>query len=137
MYQVANDVVRLIVATTSQELQSILQYLPHGVRFGIAHDLDETGEAHRFERLRHCAYYLTRHDRGIEVWRWSYIASQAEAFRLRALIGSCRGSLDEDVAARIFEQATRRSLANPRVSGMAYFATDLGERLGQPCGSMQ
>lgn len=137
MYQVANEVVRLVVATTTQELESVLRHLPHGVRYGIARDLDETGEAHRFERFRNCAYYLTRHHRGIQIWRWSYVASQSEALRLRALITACRGTLDERVAARIFEQATRRTVSNPRASGMAYFAVDLGHPLNQPCGSVQ
>jgi hypothetical protein len=122
MYQEANDVVRLIVATTASELESVLAYLPHGVRFGIVRDLDETGEAHRFEHLRNCAYYLTRHEQGIEIWRWSYIASPAEAARLRALIGCLPGVLDEGSAARIFERATRRSVSNPRATGMAHYA---------------
>jgi hypothetical protein len=122
MYQAINDVVRLIVATTSRELESVLEHVPHGVRFGIVRDLEEIGEAHRFEHLRNCAYYLTRHDQGIEIWRWNYIASPAEAARLRALIGCMPGILDESIAARLFEQATRRSVTNPRATGMPYFA---------------
>lgn len=125
MYQAINDVVRLVVATTASELESVLGYLPHGVRFGIVRDLDETGEAHRFEHLRNCAYYLTRHEQGIEIWRWSYVATPGEAARLRALIGCLPKVLDESTAARLFEQATRRSVANPRATGMAHYAVAL------------
>lgn len=117
-----NDVVRLVVATTARELEIVLGYLPHGVRFGIAHDLEEFGEAHRFESLRHCAYFLTRHEEGIQVWRWNYVASPAEACRLRSLVSLLDEPLDGRAAGRIFEQATYRSLSKPRPIGMEYFA---------------
>ena len=119
---VFNDVVRLVVATTARELEIVLGYLPHGVRYGIVRDLEEFGEAHRFESLRHCAYFLARHDQGIQVWRWSYVASPEEACRLRSLVALLEVPLDDRVAGRIFEQATRRSLSNPRPAGMEYFA---------------
>lgn len=117
-----NDVVRLVVATTARELETVLGYLPHGVRFGIVHDLEEFGEAHRFESLRHCVYFLARHEEGIQVWRWNYVASPAEACRLRSLVSLLDEPLDGQVAGRIFEQATHRSLSNPRPSGMDFFA---------------
>ncbi len=119
-----NDVVRLVVATTARELEIVLGYLPHGVRFGIVHDLEEFGEAHRFETLRHCAYFLACHDQGIQVWRWSYVASPEEACRLRSLIALLKEPLNGRVAGRIFEQATHRSLSNPRPVGMEYFEVD-------------
>ncbi len=121
-----NDVVRLVVATTARELETVLGYLPHGVRYGIVQDLEDFGEAHRFESLRHCAYFLARHDQGIQVWRWNYVASPEEACRLRSLVASLEEPLDGRVAGRIFEQATHRRLSNPRPVGMEYFAAGGG-----------
>ena len=69
MERVFNKVVQLLVVTTAGELDSVLGTLPHGVRFGVARELDQTGEAHRYESARHCAYYLRRQDDGIVVWR--------------------------------------------------------------------
>jgi hypothetical protein len=121
-----NKVVRLTIATTSEQLQRILATVPHGVRFGVARDLDETGEAFRFESSRHCAYYLRRLETGIVVWRWSYVASDREALRLRALIASLEGSLSPRRANSVFEHATQRSVSNPRPKGMELHALDFG-----------
>lgn len=127
-----NDVVRRFVATSGPELDDVLEYLPYGVRYGVVRDLEDTGRAHRFERLRQCAYYLMRLDEAIEIWRWSYIASPAEAHRLRVLIESRRGRLDERAAAAMFEQATSRSIVEPRLPGMALFASGAGSSLFPP-----
>jgi len=124
---VFNKVVRLVIATTSEELQTVLGYLPHGVRFGVAHQLDEVGEAYRYELCRHCAYYLRRQEHGILVWRWSYIASPLESNRLQILIASLDRPLDADGASRAFERATRRPLSNPRPLGLAFQALDTGD----------
>ena len=121
-----NKVVRLVLATTAKEFEAVLASLPHGVRFGVAHQLDETGEAHRYECSRHCAYYLYRQEHGIEIWRWSYIVSEREAGRLRASIASLGQPLDAVLADRVFEDATRRSVDNPRPSGIALYARDFG-----------
>jgi hypothetical protein len=121
-----NKVVRRVLATTAKELETVLASLPHGVRFGVAHQIDETGEAHRYECSRHCAYYLYRQELGIEVWRWSYIASQHEADRLRVSIASLGRPLDAGLADRVFEHATRRRVDNPRPLGMPFYALDVG-----------
>jgi hypothetical protein len=121
-----NKVVHREFATTAKEFEAVLAYLPHGVRFGVAHQLDETGEAHRYECSRHCAYYLYRQEHGIEIWRWSYIVSEHEAGRLRALIASLGRPLDAVLADRVFEHATRRSVNNPRPSGAPFYALDFG-----------
>src|SRR5687767_1437729 len=121
-----SKVVRLVLATTAKEFEAVLASLPHGVRFGLAHQLDETGEAHRYECSRHCAYYLNRQERGIEIWRWSYIVSESEAGRLRALIASLGRPLDAVLADRVFEHATRRSVDNPRPPGTPFYPHDLG-----------
>lgn len=121
-----NKVVRLVLATTAKEFEAVLASLPHGVRFGVAHQLDETGEAHRYECSRHCAYYLYRQEQGIEVWRWSYIASEREAERLRALIASLGRPLNAGLADLVFVHATRRSVDNPRPLGMSHYALDFG-----------
>jgi hypothetical protein len=121
---VFNKVVHLLVATTAGELEAVLGTLPHGVRFGVAHQLEETGEAHRYESARHCAYYLRRHPDGILVWRWCYVASPLEAKYLQAMIQSLEGRLDGKSATRIFEAATRRSASQPRPREMEYHALD-------------
>ena len=121
---VFNKVVHLLVATTASELEAVLGTLPHGVRFGVAHQLEETGEAHRYESARHCAYYLRRHPDGILVWRWCYVASPLEAKYLHAMIQSLEGRLDGESATQIFEAATRRSASHPRPMGMDFHALD-------------
>ena len=124
---VFNRVVRLAVANTSEELDTVLGHLPHGVRFGVAFQLDEVGEAYRYESARHCAYYLYRQEQGIVIWRWSYVATQSEANRLRALIASVEEPLDPDSANSIFERATRRSVSSPRPLGMELHAVNFGD----------
>ena len=119
-----NSVVRLVLVSTAAELTSALGCLPHGVRFGIAHELDEVGEAHRYEIARHCAYYLRRQRNGVAIWRWSYIASPLEAGRLRDAISTLARPLDIELANRVFELATRRRVSDPRPRGMALLATD-------------
>jgi hypothetical protein len=127
---VFNKAVHLLIATTAGELEAVLGTLPHGVRFGVAHQLDQAGEAFRYESARHCAYYLRRHEEGIQVWRWCYIASMLEAKYLQAMVQSLGKPLDGASASRIFEQATRRSVSNPRPMGMEHFALDFGQSAG-------
>jgi hypothetical protein len=122
-----NRVVRLVIATTREELEAVLGFLPHGVRFGVAHQLDETGEAFRYEIARHCAYYLCQENRGIQVWRWSYIASEREFFRLRMLVMSLQARLDSALADSVFEHATRRTVVRPRPVGLAHDAIAFGD----------
>jgi hypothetical protein len=126
---VFNKVVCRVLATTPDELQAVLGSLPHGTRFGVAHQLEETGEAHRYENLRHCAYYLIRHEHGVLVWRWCYIATQLEADRLRTTIASLKAPLDGEVASRVFEHATFRSVENPRPMNLPFHALDVGRYL--------
>ena len=126
---VFNKVVRRVLATSAEELKAVLGSLPHGTRFGVAHQLEETGEAHRYESLRHCAYYLVRDDNGVLVWRWCYIATQLEADRLRTTIASLDEPLDADVASRVFEHATFRSVNNPRPPSLPFHALDYGTYL--------
>ena len=122
---VFNKVVHLLIATSVGELEAVLGTLPHGVRFGVAHQLDETGEAHRYESARHCAYYLRRHPDGVLIWRWCYVASTLEAKYIQALIESLETPLDGKSATQVFERATHRSVSNPRPMGMEYHALNL------------
>lgn len=122
-----NSVVRLVIATTREELEAVLGHFPHGVRFGVAHQLDEDGEAYRYEAMRHCAYYLSRQKDAIVVWRWNYIASDQEFFRLRMLIASLHAPLDYALADSVFQHATRRSVSSPRPAGMDHNAVDFGD----------
>src|SRR5262245_12522287 len=102
-----NDVVRLAIASTPRELGDALTPLPHGVKYGVACDLEDEGRAHRYDRARERAYYLRRHDQGVVVWRWNYVASHAEAGRLLAIVLSLGAPLNGEVASRVFMQATR------------------------------
>jgi hypothetical protein len=122
---VFNKVVHLLVATTAGELEAVLGTLPHGVRFGVAHQLDETGEAYRYEIARHCAYYLRRHPDGILIWRWCDVASLLEAQCLQALIHSLETPLDGKSATQVFEAVTLRSASHPRPMGMDFHPLDL------------
>lgn len=116
---VFNPVVHRLVATTAGELEAVLGTLPHGVRFGVAHQLDQVGEAHRYESARRCAYYLRRHEDGILIWRWSYVASVLEARCLQSLIREFGKPLDGDSAMWIFGQARRRAYAISRTARSA------------------
>lgn len=124
---VFNKVVHLILATTAGELKAVLGSLPHGIRLGVAHQLEMAGEAFRYESLRHCAYYFRHQRQGYFVWRWCYIASPQEANRLRAAIASLEEPLSADGARWAFEQATGRSTENPRPAGLAFHALDFSD----------
>jgi hypothetical protein len=124
---VFNKVIHMILATTCEELKAVLGSLPHGVRFGVARQLDEVGEAYRYESSRHCAYYLIRHEQGVLIWRWCYIATPLESRRLQATIASRETPLDGGLASRMFESATFRSVDNPRPTGVAFHALDFSD----------
>jgi hypothetical protein len=108
-----NDVVRLAVASTPWELRQALAPLPHGVRYGVACDLEEAGRAHRYDSSRECAYFLSSHDRGVLVWRWKYVASYEEAGKLLAMAISLGDRLNGEAANQIFSKATRRRVDLP------------------------
>jgi hypothetical protein len=111
--KVFNDVVQLALASTPDELGQALAPMPHGVRYGVVCDLEETGSAHRYDSARERAYYLKSLDHGVLVWRWNYIASYEEAGRLLALAVSHGDRLNGAVANRIFSKATRRPIELP------------------------
>lgn len=108
-----NDVVRLALASTPRELGEALAPMPHGVRYGVACDLEVTGSAHRYDSPRECAYFLNTHDQGVLVWRWNFIASYEEAGKLLAMAISHGDRLNSEVASRIFSKATRRQIQLP------------------------
>jgi hypothetical protein len=108
-----NDVVRLAVAYTPADLGEALTPLPHGVRYGVACDLDEVGRAHRYDPVRERAYYIDRLEPGFAVWRWSDVATDAEAGKLLSIVLSLGVPLNGEVASRVFTQATRRAI-DPR-----------------------
>lgn len=108
-----NDVVRLAFASTPRELLDALAPLPHGVRYGVACDLEDGGTAHRYDNPSERAYYLCLHDRGFLVWRWNYVASYEEAGRLLAMVNSLGSELNGEIASRIFSRATRRPIELP------------------------
>jgi hypothetical protein len=122
-----NKVVRLTVPTTIEQLSDALESLPHGVRYGVLCDLDEAGQAYRYDAAVHCAYYLGVQSARIMIWRWSCIATEQEANRLRSLVMSLDGPLDAHRANRIFEYATHRTVGNPRPIGKALHALDFSD----------
>lgn len=109
-----NKVVRLTITTSSWEFERSLASISYRARLDIRRDLEEAREAHRYERARHCAYYLQRQGSRVVIWRWSDVASDAEALRMRTLIRSLAGRLDVHRANQVFEKATRRTLSAPR-----------------------
>jgi hypothetical protein len=121
-----NKVVRLTIAHSPANLERVLAGQPPGLRIGVKHEVEQYGEAWRYEKARHSAYYLRRQGRGIMIWRWSYVATEHEAARLRALITALQGPLDTYRANRVFEQATHRTVINPRPIGMEFHAIDSG-----------
>ena len=119
-----NKVVRLTIAHSLGQLERVLAGHPPGLRIGVKEEVEQHGEAWRYEKARHCAYYIKRHGRGAMIWRWSYIASDQEAARLRAIITSLQGPMNEHRASQVFEHATHRTVNNPRPIGMESHALD-------------
>jgi hypothetical protein len=109
-----NKVVRLTITTSSWEFERSLASLSYRARLDIRRDLEKASQAHRFERARHCAYYLQRQGSRVVIWRWSDVASDAEAIRMRAQIKALEGRLDVHRANQVFEQATHRCVSGPR-----------------------
>ena len=129
---VINEVIRFSRASTSRELIASLAALPHGVHFGVIHDLDEKGRAHRYDSSAKCAYYLRRDEHDILVWTWAPIASHKEALRLIAMVAALSEPLTEEQARRLFAEATSRgsgfqSLRRPDSTGsqLLKFASSL------------
>jgi hypothetical protein len=121
-----NKVVHLTITGSSWHFERVLASLTYRGRLDIRRDLEEFREAHRFERARHCAFYLRRQGSRVMIWRWNYVASISEANRIRTLINSLEGRLDAYRASHVFEEATHRSISRPRLAGMALQAFDLG-----------
>jgi hypothetical protein len=122
-----NKVVRYAFATSPGQLERHLASLPHGVRYHLQRGLAQGDEAFHYESARHCAHYLRRRGRGVMIWRWSYVASESEAAKLRNLIASLQGEFGSHHANRVFEQATRRTVGNPRPAGLEFHAVDAGD----------
>ena len=122
-----NKVVRLMVPTTTEQLDRALESLPHGVRYGMLCDLEEARQAYRYDAAVHTAYYLSVQSNRIMIWRWSYIATEQEANRLGTMIMSLDGPLDAHRANRLFEYATHRCVSNPRPIGRALHALDFSD----------
>jgi hypothetical protein len=122
-----NKVVRYAFATSPGQVERHLAALPHGVRYHLQRGLAQGDEAFHYERARHCAHYLRRRGRGVMIWRWSYVASESEATKLRNLIASLQGEFGSHHANRVFEQATRRTVGNPRPAGLEFHAVDAGD----------
>ncbi len=108
-----NDVVRLAFASTPRDLDNALAPLPHGVRFGVACDLESGDTAHRYDSPHERAFFVRHHECGILVWRWNYIASYEEAGKLLAMAIAYGGNLNGEVASRIFSKATHRPVEWP------------------------
>ncbi len=108
-----NEVVRLVLASTPGELGDALAPLPHGVRYGVACDLEGEGMAHRYDSPRERAFYLTPHERGVLVWRWNYVASYEEAGKLLAMAIALGSAMNGQAASRIFSKATCRPIELP------------------------
>ena len=108
-----NDVVWLAFANTPSDLGEALSPMPHGVKYGVACDLNDAGQAHRYDRARERAYFLSRQDEGVLVWRWNYVASYGEAGRLLAMVLSLGAPLNGHTASRVFTQATNRRVDCP------------------------
>ncbi len=121
-----NKVVRLTITGSAAQFEQVLASLAYRTRFDMKRNLEEAREAHRFERARNCAYFLRRQGSRVVIWRWSYVASDAEAARMKSLIKSLGGRLDVYRASQVFEQATHRSISRPRLAGMAFHALDFG-----------
>jgi hypothetical protein len=121
-----NRVVRLTITHSLGQLERLLAGHPPGLRIGVRGEVERYGQAWRYEKARHCAYYMKRQGCGVTVWRWSYIATEQEVARLRALVESLQGPMNEHRANQVFEHATHRTVNNPRPAGLEFHAVDTG-----------
>src|SRR5688572_24026747 len=102
-----SDGVQCTRAGTPGKLEKSFESLPHGVRHGVARDLDERGEAHGYDSDSQCAYYLQREDASVLIWTWSPIASYWEAAIL-SLIKSLEEPLSGEAANDLLDRAINR-----------------------------
>ena len=103
-----SDGVQLTRARTAGELEKSLESLPHEVRYDVARELDERGQAHGYDGTSQFAYYLQRDNTDFLMWTWSPIASYWEAAILLSLIKSLKEPLSESTAIELLDRATNR-----------------------------
>ena len=103
------DGVRFERVGTPRELESSLGALPDGVRFGIACDLDERGQALRLDGRTHHVYYLRWDRDDVVIVTWGPMSTLLEAAILLSSIKSLTEPVDEETAIRLLRAATYRA----------------------------
>lgn len=111
-----NDVVRFVEASTDSDATQLIDSLPNTVRKGLAEDLQQIGEAYRFDLSQEIAYCFHRQPVGLSMWSWRYLGSYDEIGELLALVASLDGPITKELANNLFVLATHRSLASPEPS---------------------
>jgi len=107
------ECVRFRRVKTPRELEACLASLPAGVRFGIACELDEKGQALRLDACS-CSVYHLRWDRDdLVVLAWGPMSSLVEAATLLSKIKTLDGSLDENTAVQLYRMSTCQRVALP------------------------
>lgn len=101
---------------TPRELETSLGALPDGVRFGIACDLDERGQALRLDGRSHHVYYLRWDRDDVVIVTWGPMSTLFEAAILLSSIKSLTQPLDQETAIRLYRAATYRAefVAEPK-----------------------
>ncbi|HEU4689279.1 MAG TPA: hypothetical protein VFS23_12985 [Vicinamibacterales bacterium] len=103
------DGVRFERVGTARELEASLGALPDGVRFGIACDLDERGQALRLDGRTHQVYHLRWDRDDVVIVIWGPMSTLFEAAILLSSIKSLTGPVDQETAVRLYRAATYRA----------------------------
>ena len=125
------DGVRFERVGTSRDLERILGALSTRLRFDIARDLDERGEALRLDPQTQRVHHLRCDDDEIVIATWGPMSTLFEAAILLSALKTLPGFLDEETAVRLYRQATFREEfpAEPRRTPVATPKPSPAERL--------
>jgi hypothetical protein len=106
--RILGEGVRFERVSTPRELESSLDLLPNGVRFGIACELDERGQALRMDGRNQCVHYLHWDGDDIVMLTWGPLSTLFEAAILLSSVKTVSGPIDEETAVQLYRGATSR-----------------------------
>jgi hypothetical protein len=98
--------VRLRRASTPQEFEAGFGSLPAGVRYGVACELTERGQALRLDGHEQCVYHFRWDGDDIVILIWGPMSSLFEAAILLSSIKTLAEPMDEEKAVQLYRRAT-------------------------------
>ena len=110
-----NQVVSYILAATPEEFEQVLAVVPSSWREGLVTEMEDLGDANRYDAGMQRAYYFERQGSNVVTWTWNYVLRPHEGGELIVLVVSSPGPLDEILANECYARATRRTVEHPRL----------------------